>query len=378
MLTSLDLNGCVPEAIVTVVTFGLEPEDYEVLRAGAGRLAPALRFLEVDAAMLAGIDTSRWPKVYPPPVLGRLFLPASIDVPGARLITIDSDMIVNVSLRPLFELDLGTDYVAACHDVPRTSDPDYFNSGLMLIDVDAYRHFDIAARCMAWLAGDGAESQWPDQDALNLMVGDLWYRLDYRWNMHCSPWRALIPEDYEQAFIAHYAASKPWNDLRHIGRGLYVRYLDLFRRRLEIHRQLAQQADAAFVITAHEALLGCEPTAAEVGELRNLPADEVVRRLVGSVRFAATTLLSLRTGAAFASGTFTSRLALRHRLWAAERLPVTAASARTLVQAEDWRELLQALLDDLRFVRVVNLAPRTELVDALKRGMETAQSRHPA
>lgn len=374
MLTSLDLNGEVPEAIVTVVTFDLEEQDFDVLRAGAGRLAGRMRFLQVSDEMLAGVDTSRWPKEYPAPIIGRLFLPAVINEPNARLITLDSDMIVNVSLRPLFELNMGTDYVAACHDVPRKHDMFYFNSGLMVIDVDKYKYFNIAQRAMDWLSGDGATSQWPDQDALNLMVGDLWYSLDYRWNMHCSPVRALVAEDYDHAFIAHYAAVKPWNDLRHIGRPLYTRYLDLFRQRWNIYHHIQQQTDAAFIAMAHEILLGFEPMLDDIySQLSGLSADGILRSLTSSLTFEATTLLSIKLNVPFPSDTFAGFPRSKHRLWAAERLPVTTATRPLLAAATSWRELLSLLLTDRRFLQSVGLTRSLGLVNLV---MERSEMLH--
>lgn len=367
-LASIDMNGNVPEAEVLVAGFGLSAADRATLRAGAGRLSLRMRIIDITPAMLNGLNGEGWAHEYPLAVLGRLFLPDVVQGSNARLITIDSDMIVNVSLRPLFQLRLFGSFLAACHDVPRHDDLNYFNSGLMVIDVDGYKRHDISVRSLQWLAEQETPPKWPDQDALNVVVGHIWYRLDHRWNFHCNyakP-RAIITADYEEAFIAHFAASKPWNDVTHPGLPLYRRYRDELDRRIHVSEAIANHADPAFIATAFEILLGREPDGdAEYLTYSRFTASELIRRLVNSTRFVKATLLPLVFDDPFEGGRFGRELTSRHKLWAADRLHLLPHTVDRLGAAETWREFLLAIIGDPDFRRKTGSAPLLALAEGV-------------
>ncbi len=155
MLSSLDDNGGVPEASVLVAGFGLEAKDRLALQASAGGLGPTMRFVDIDP---------RSPKIvamptfsFPLPLLGRLILPREITDRHARLLLIDSDMIVNWSVRPLFNMDMQGRPLAAIwdplaehivRDLGRIPDPNYFNAGCScLISICSTEGISEALRC---------------------------------------------------------------------------------------------------------------------------------------------------------------------------------------------------------------------------------------
>lgn len=240
MLSTVDLNGNVSDATVMVAAFELDEEQKNIIRIASGRLAERLRFVEVNEEMLSDIGY-RFTEQYPPAVLGRLFLAEYISKGAARLLTLDSDMIINASLEPLFDLDMEGEYFAAVHDFPRHHDTNYFNSGMTLSDVDSYKYYDVGRRCLKWLA-EHPNVDLPDQDALNSIVGDSWYRLDHCWNRHLIDGRRMKLHDYESARIAHFADRKPWDHANHAGGKLYNRYLVKLRDRLELTSHLPLHA----------------------------------------------------------------------------------------------------------------------------------------
>lgn len=351
MLTSLSMNGEVPEAAILIAGFDLDRHDHDTLRAAAGEFGRDVTFVEITRDMLGPVADREWEGHYSLPIFGRLFLPSLINRPGARLLTLDSDMIVNRSVRPLFELNMLGDYVAATHDTPRIDDYSYFNSGLMVINVDKFQSFDVAERCLRWLAEHPARPHWPDQDALNHVVGHKWYRLDRTWNLAFCGSRfdeePISPAFYETANIAHFTGqTKPWNDSGHVGRPLYERYLAELQWRKRLYNAASRNADTNFIATAIEVFLGREARSSDVEHHAGARAFAIVRAIVQSEEFLAGTLVALRLDAAFPTGTFQGAPSLRQVRWAVDRLPLRTTAFLLKAERITWREMLSHLLTD--------------------------------
>ena len=230
MLTSLDMNGAVPDARIILAGFNLQQDDHTILRAAVGQ--HDLRIVDVTRDMLEEVHPHRFTTWYPLSVLGRLLVADYVDVPGARMVTLDSDMIVNESLQLLVNRDLGEHYFAAAHDAPRFHDLNYFNSGLTLFDVDTYQYWNVGHRSLQWIGEQEHQPGYPDQDALNAVVGHLWHRLARTWNYFNYENSGFVPEDYELCRVAHFAGPKPWHFEHHPGLMLYQRYLEQLHYRL--------------------------------------------------------------------------------------------------------------------------------------------------
>ena len=165
----------------------------------------------------------------------RLFLPELLS--GARrVLYVDCDVIVRAPLAPLFDTDLGGRPLGAVHNVFErmhahhaaglglTADS-YFNSGVLLLDLDAWRrerHADAILRRVR----DGQRLLFPDQDALNLVFAGRWQPLHPRWNCQNSFFifddapgiigAAALASATREPGIVHFEGgelSKPWHYL---------------------------------------------------------------------------------------------------------------------------------------------------------------------
>ena len=128
-------------------------------------------------------------------VYARLLIPERIAAP--RVLYLDVDLLVLGDLAPLFDQPLGSHLAAACVDpIVRqlradppwpnapVADPvaPYFNSGVLLIDADAWRHHAIAAEAFALLRQHSLTCRFRDQTVLNHLLQDRWLPLEPRWN----------------------------------------------------------------------------------------------------------------------------------------------------------------------------------------------------
>jgi lipopolysaccharide biosynthesis glycosyltransferase len=194
----------------------------------------------------------------------RLALPELLPT-TQRVLYLDCDVIVLASLEPLWELDLGGRAIGAVTNVfppdllHRPVDlglapGDYFNSGVLLMDLDTWRAEDWAARVLARARSDAQRIVFPDQDALNLEMHRSRLPLHPRWNCQNSilyfrtgekllgavptaearahpaivhfegpdwakPWHYLSRHPFRDKYLDH-RAHTPWPELKLEGRTL--------------------------------------------------------------------------------------------------------------------------------------------------------------
>lgn len=207
-----------------------------MVEAGGGRIS----FLEIGDDMVSGLpalDPSTAParERISSTMWYRIFLPDLLpDV--ERILYLDVDTIVTAPLGSLWETDLSDHYLAAVTNVfqldhlPRLAelgidDPrDYFNSGVVLFNLERMRRDGAPERLREYGRAHSEELWWPDQDALNLVLGSQRLRLHPRWNcMHSVmtfPWsvyvfgQRAVAEARQSPAIRHYegpARNKPWH-----------------------------------------------------------------------------------------------------------------------------------------------------------------------
>lgn len=153
-------------------------------------------------------------------------LPASLD----RVLYLDSDLVVLDDLMPLWMTDLGGHPVAAVPDIltqpPRAAlgiapDHVYVNSGVLLIDLAAWRARGLTARIAGFVERQGSALEYHDQDALNAVLQHDIRLLDFRWNLQARHMRfndhalGVHRDAFRRAAAApailHYAGpEKPW------------------------------------------------------------------------------------------------------------------------------------------------------------------------
>lgn len=175
----------------------------------------------------------------------RLLLPDLLPTTVTRLLYLDCDLVVRRSIEPLWELDLAGASTAAVHN-PRAinldflglAEADYFNAGVLLMDLVRWRRDDLHGRTLRYAVAQGARLLCHDQDALNHVLAHDWRPLELRWNQqfkffqHPAYYLHVDPAELRRArtdpAIIHFTTnSKPWhyqND--HPWRGLYFHYLD--------------------------------------------------------------------------------------------------------------------------------------------------------
>ncbi len=140
-----------------------------------------------------------------------------------KVIYIDSDTIVNADMAELYAINLGDNYVGACHEqamvqtevygnyveqVMGINRNDYFNAGLLLINCNAFRKYKVLHQFID-LLGVYNFVVTQDEDYLNVICHNKVLWLNSGWNVEVY---GELPVREEDIKIIHYImVAKPWH-----------------------------------------------------------------------------------------------------------------------------------------------------------------------
>lgn len=206
-----------------------------------------LRFFDIGQELAKiGRDSFHVTRRYPITVYFRFFSP-SLFKRYSRILYLDSDIIAFDDIATLFRSDMGGNVVAACHDtmyeeglraawgtpgaeyaahvLGLTPDDGYFNTGVLLMDLDGMRESAIMERALDAMKRIDSPSL-PDQDILNSVCKGKVHYLDGCWNLqdwiadpaeNSTKFRFASPALREECRkvrdncrILHFSEKKPW------------------------------------------------------------------------------------------------------------------------------------------------------------------------
>jgi lipopolysaccharide biosynthesis glycosyltransferase len=188
----------------------------------------------------------------------RLLIPELLPLQYKKVIYLDSDLVVKGDIEDFWNTDLQGKSLGAVQDtgILHVSDKrlgikkyeelgipantKYFNSGVLVIDVEKWRDQGVSDRCITYVEKYKEHIRLHDQEALNVVLADDWVQLDPRWNQQfsifeCPCWQdsSFAEEDYnrlrQEPLIVHYSstAAKPWLlGCNHPLEDLYFKYID--------------------------------------------------------------------------------------------------------------------------------------------------------
>lgn len=168
---------------------------------------------------------------FPPEAAAALLLEDVLPRDLDRVIFIDADVLALSDLSPLWNHDLCGKALAAVCDpaiprcsswrgvkgwrergIPRTKA--YFNAGVMLLDLDAWRDRRISERALSYLREIGDRSEFFHQEALNAVAWNDWDELPARWNLPSTAGRSFdrtSPDAVAEPALVHFSGRmKPW------------------------------------------------------------------------------------------------------------------------------------------------------------------------
>lgn len=232
MLQSLLRHMAAAEALrVFLIIDNVTPQAFELVIPYLFQSLPSLSILRANPEALQEFPVDGHATVA---TYFRLLLPTLLPAEIDRVIFIDSDTVVMADLwdlwkQPLQGKALGAvpEHIISCRGHGYTFG-EYFNAGVMLIDLQRWREADLLNRGGAFARANPHRLRHWDQDVLNHVFLHDWLPIQDRWNacphlFGLLPEASLAPEDLtaseQEAIrnpaIVHFAGGgglvKPWN-----------------------------------------------------------------------------------------------------------------------------------------------------------------------
>ena len=150
-----------------------------------------------------------------------------------KAIYADVDVIFQGDIQDLYNIDMkGYALAAASEEVYRFDQyvarkerlgihktHAYFNSGILILDLDLWRSLEIPQKLMVLTQKHKDKLRYPDQDVLNIFFENNYRNLHYRYNLQTwnipekKPENTVWQEAIDAPFIIHFAGvPKPWKD----------------------------------------------------------------------------------------------------------------------------------------------------------------------
>lgn len=154
-----------------------------------------------------------------------------------RILYLDADTLAVDDIRPLWEIDMSRHHIGAVSNVLEThrfghpadlglpAGQRYFNSGVILFNLELMRTSRSSETLLRYAREHARTLLWPDQDALNVVLGTSRLALHPRWNSMNSfrfPWagdvftESALEEARRHPGIVHFEGpteNKPWHYL---------------------------------------------------------------------------------------------------------------------------------------------------------------------
>ena len=233
MLTSLFDNNKGEFFEIFVLTAGLKEETIQDLQTLVDANHSKLTVIIVDESRLKNCPIREGDHVTLATYY-RLLTPVLLpDV--ERIIYLDGDIIINNSLKPLWNTNLEDKALAAIIDEDYNGEErhkrlyipqqiPYFNAGVLLINLKYWREHDVIIRCMKCIENMADKLLFHDQDTLNVVLHNeikllpLTYNfqrgfIDYAfYNNYDSKYQEEINSEKYKPTVIHYTGySKPWH-----------------------------------------------------------------------------------------------------------------------------------------------------------------------
>lgn len=192
-VTSLfEQNKAAADITVYILGEGLSGESFERFERLEKQYGRTIAFLNADAAIarMRELDMPAYRGSYAANL--RLFLTDILPETVERILYLDADTIICAPLWELYAADMGRKVIGMAvdsltmrhkRDIGLNPDEEYYNSGVILFDLQKWRQADYTGRIIDHVLHVRSHYPAPDQDLLNVCCRGAIFRLPVRYNL---------------------------------------------------------------------------------------------------------------------------------------------------------------------------------------------------
>lgn len=164
------------------------------------------------------------------PTFYRLKLPTLL--PNVdRVIYFDCDMVVNCSLRSLFNKDLGECPIAGVRDLNKRmvrKNPTYVNAGMLVMDIQNMCKYDVERKFFEWTKAHKATIRMGDQEIINETLKGRILVVEDEWNVQSSNFVNRSSYTKYPRVVHFVSKRKPWHyGSFSVHKDMYFKYLQM-------------------------------------------------------------------------------------------------------------------------------------------------------
>ncbi len=194
MFISLLENTANPERFsLFIIDGGISDVKKTALTHDIEKRGASLQFLNVNSDLYADFPTCAHISA---PAYYRISIPELFDKSVSKVIYLDCDLIIKDDIQQLWETPLDDHFIAAIENISNSTykksglqQSDYFNSGVMVLNLDLWRKHSIADQVREFKLAHPELICTNDQCALNGVFKGQWKRLPLRWNQQSGLYR---------------------------------------------------------------------------------------------------------------------------------------------------------------------------------------------
>jgi lipopolysaccharide biosynthesis glycosyltransferase len=216
---------------IYIIDGGISPVNKEKLLRIAEKYQVSFCFLTINISEFEGLVVSSYWTIV---TYYRLVIPDLLDSSIDKVLYLDCDLIITDDIAHLWDIDISSWYLGAVISVGvengeylrdwkyRLNIPSgnkYFNSGVMLINLNLWRKEKIHRKIIDFIIKNPEKILAADQDGLNAFLYDKWLPLPVRWNRQTILHKIILTNkdpEYIEAInnpgIIHFTDRvKPWH-----------------------------------------------------------------------------------------------------------------------------------------------------------------------
>jgi len=238
---------------IYIISSGMSKRNYRNIKEIVDKYNCKVKHIVISDELFATLAITH--PYYPKGTYYRLLIPELIDT--EKILYLDSDIIVNGSIKELYEQNLDDYYVCAIEDpgfdrhdqLKMNKSSKYFNSGMMLINLALWKKSGLQRKVIDFIEHNPQSIWFPDQCGLNSVINGKWKKAPLKYNQQSSIFspgfeekfncfsKAELDEAKTNPIIIHYTSgSKPWHSKNtHPYKYLYWKYLKMTRYKYAIY-----------------------------------------------------------------------------------------------------------------------------------------------